>query len=271
MIPSCSHPSAATQITHTLSYGADVDVSSCDGKRNPYFRIHEIRVRLTKLIPAPLRTKIKAILRDRAIESALMPLRATGTMSEPQIAAFHKAWAAESFSADRTYIGRIIQLINANLNSVLECGTGATTLVANELGLRHGFKIYSLEQNLTWVEDMTGRNLEAVKIVHAPLKQISTDYQWYDVRDSALPTHFSLVICDGPFIDVGLGEPIYSGWRYGVMPWLKNTSRTFDVLLLDDVDDKRAPAILDRWQREFGVQIERPASSNGRWAIIRPS
>ena len=228
-------------------------------------------MRLTKLVPAPLRTKIKAVLRDRAIESALKPLRATETMTEAQVAAFLKAWADEGFSADTTYIGHIIQLMNAHPSSVLECGTGATTLVANELGLRHGLRIYSLEQNLAWVQDMTRRNLEAVTIIHAPLKQISTDYQWYDVRYPPLPTHFSLVICDGPYIDVGLGEPVYSGWRYGVMPWLKNTNRTFDVMLLDDVDHARAPAILNRWQREFGAKIERFASSNGRWAIIRPS
>jgi hypothetical protein len=227
--------------------------------------------RLTKLVPAPLRTKIKAIWRDRAIESGLKPLRATGTMTEPQIAAFHKAWAAESFSADRTYIGQVIQLINANPNSVLECGTGATTLVANELGLRHGLKIYSLEQNLAWVHDMSRRNLKAVTVIDAPLIKFSAGYQWYDVRHPSLPTHFSLVICDGPYIDVGLGEPVYSWWRYGVMPWLKNTSRTFDALLIDDVDHERAPAILDRWQSEFGVKIDRLASAAGRWAIVRPS
>jgi len=227
-------------------------------------------VRLTKLVPAPLRAKIKTFLRDRAIESALKPLRTTGTMTDPQIAAFHKAWSNESFSADRAYLGHIIQLMNANPNSVLECGTGATTLVANELGIRHRSKIYSLEQNLAWVQDMTKRSLEAVTIIDAPLKQISTGYQWYDIRYPSLPMHFSLVICDGPFIDVSLGEPVFSGWRYGLMPWLKNTNRTFDALLLDDVDDKRAPAILERWQREFGVKIDR-LSSDGRWALIRPS
>jgi hypothetical protein len=228
-------------------------------------------MRLTKLLPSQLRTKIKAVLRDRAIESALKPLRTTGQMTEAQIAAFHSAWAAKSFSADTTYLAHIIQLMSANPNSVLECGTGATTLVANELGLRHGSRVYSLEQNLAWVQDMSGRNLKAVTIVDAPLKPFSDGYQWYDVRNPSLPTHFSLVICDGPFIDVSLGEPAYSGWRYGVMPWLKSTGRTFDVLLLDDVDDKRAPAILDRWHREFGVKIERPSSAAGRWAIIRLS
>jgi hypothetical protein len=228
-------------------------------------------VRLTKLVPAPLRTKIKAVLRDRALESALKPLRASGTMTDPQIAILLKAWAEEGFSADRTYLGHIIQLMNADPSSVLECGTGATTLVANELGLRHGVGIYSLEQSSAWVQDMTRRNLKAVTIVDAPLKEFSTGYQWYDVRHPALPTHFSLVICDGPYIDIGLGEPVYSWWRYGVMPWLKDTSRTFDTLLIDDVDHERAPAILDRWQREFGVKIERLASAAGRWAIVRPS
>jgi len=192
-------------------------------------------------------------------------------MTKLQITAFHKAWAAESFSADWTYLGHIIELMNDQPNSVLECGTGSTTLIANELGLRHNVKIYSLEQDPSWVQDMRTRNLEAVTIIDAPLKRFPSGYQWYDVRYPSLPTHFSLVICDGPYIDVGLGEPVYSWWRYGVMPWLKSTSRTFDALLLDDVDDKRAPAILDSWRREFNVTIEQLSSAAGRWAIVRPS
>jgi hypothetical protein len=224
-------------------------------------------MRLAKLVPAPIRTKIKGAMRDMALESSLMPLRATGGMTEAQIAVFIEAWGDDGFSADTTYIGQIIQLMTSG--PILECGTGASTLVENELGIRRGLKIYSLEQSASFAQEMARRDLKAVDVIHAPLKPMG-DYQWYDVR-AALPMHFSLVICDGPYIDKGLGEPTYSGWRYGVMPLLKSTGRTFDLMLLDDVvNHDRASAVLSRWKREFGVKVERVAKGGGRWAIVKP-
>jgi hypothetical protein len=107
-----------------------------------------------------------------------------------------------------------------------------------------------------------------VEIIDAPLRNFGK-YYWYDVRVK-LPMHFALIVCDGPYIDVALGEPVYSAWRYGVMPWLKSTGRTYDFLLLDDVDDKRAPATLELWKREFGVKVESIKSEQGECAIIRP-
>jgi hypothetical protein len=84
----------------------------------------------------------------------------------------------------------------------------------------------------------------------------------------ALPMHFALIICDGPYIDQGLGEPFFSAWRYGVLPWLRNHGRTFDTLLLDDVDDARALPVLEAWRSEFGVNVNRMRSEAGEIAIV---
>jgi hypothetical protein len=72
------------------------------------------------------------------------------------------------------------------------------------------------------------------------------------------------------YIDKTLGEPAHSAWRFGVLPWLSQTGRTFDALLLDDVNDARGPALLERWQKEFGVTVERLVSPEGECAIVRP-
>jgi hypothetical protein len=220
---------------------------------------------LPKFVPAPIRAKIKSSLRDMALESALKPLRATGTMTEAQIATFIRAWGNDGFSADTTYIAEILKLAQAG--SVLECGTGATTLVLNEIAPRRCLAVYSLEQSASFAREMMRRDLKAVDVIHSPLEPMG-DHHWYVAPDS-LPMHFPLIICDGPYIDKGLGDKVFAGWRYGVMPWLKETGRTFDVMLLDDVvNHDRAAAVLDRWRTEFGVRVERYASGGGRWAIV---
>lgn len=224
-------------------------------------------MRLAKLVPAPIRTKVKSAMRDMAINAALEPLKATGTMTDAQIMVLLKAWGDDGFSADPSYISRMLKLMNTG--PVFECGSGATTLIENELGRRHGFKIFALEQDAGYAKWMADREFEAATVIHAPLKQ-AQDYVWYDFAES-LPMHFPLVICDGPYVDKSLGEQIYSGWRYGVMPWLKKTGRTFDTMLLDDViSHEKAAGVLERWKREFGVKVEVFDTGRDGWAIVRP-
>jgi hypothetical protein len=223
-------------------------------------------MRITRIVPSPVRELLKNGLRLYRIRRALRPMQRNGTMTPAEIARFHKAWGNEGFSADKTFLAKLLELLEAG--PLLECGTGATTLLENLAGLQKDFKTYCLEQDPEWARPVKEWSPEAVEIIDAPLRNFGK-YYWYDVR-AKLPMHFALIVCDGPYIDVALGEPVYSAWRYGVMPWLKSTGRTYDYLLLDDVDDKRAPATLELWKREFGVKVESIKSEQGECAIIRP-
>jgi len=225
-------------------------------------------MRLTTLFPRPVRTYLRNVWRDTSLRLTLMPLRQKGQMTDAEVAAFHKAWGNEGFAADKDYLARLLTMLEAG--PVLECGTGGTTLLADVMGQRNGFKTYCLEQNPEWARPVN-RSLtrsSTVRVIDAPLRDFG-EYHWYDAQE-ALPMHFALVICDGPYIDAALGEPSYSAWRYGVLPWLKSTGRTFDALLLDDVNDPRAPAILQRWEHEFGATVKRLASAEDECAIITP-
>lgn len=186
-------------------------------------------------------------------------------MSARDVIAFHKAWGNEGFSADTAYLTQLLELLDSG--PVLECGTGATTLMENEAGMRKGFATFCLEQDVASAE-VVHWGLQAVTVVDAPLRNYGS-YHWYEVK-CALPRHFSVIVCDGPYIDHALGEPHYSAWRYGIMRWLKDTTTTFDKLLLDDVNDPRAPAILARWQEEFGVKVRRIPSAEGELAVVTP-
>jgi hypothetical protein len=225
-------------------------------------------MKLTNVVPISVRRYIKEARRDRALVRALRPLHERGAMTAGDIEVFHEAWGTDGFSADCSYLAKLLELMRSG--PVLECGTGATTLLANAVGSRKGFKTYSLEQERAWSEPARRRlnKSAAVEIIDAPLRDFG-GYQWYDAPGT-LPSHFALIVCDGPFIDTLLGEPFYSSWRYGVLAWLRQTGRTYDVLLLDDVNDPRGPALLDRWQGEFGIRVQRILSKDGECALVRP-
>jgi len=225
-------------------------------------------MRVTRLIPAPVRARLKESVRRRAIRHALRPLRSNGTLTPPEIANFARAWGNRGFAPDKDYLAQLLKLLNRG--PVLECGSGGTTLLANELGTLRGYKTFSLEQDAHWAVPAKRAlgGSSATTILTAPLRSYG-GYQWYDVHEpGALPMHFALIICDGPYIDRRLGDPAFSAWRYGVLPWLRDHGRTFDTLLLDDVDDPRAPPVLERWRDEFGVKLNRMRSQAGEIAIV---
>jgi hypothetical protein len=225
-------------------------------------------MRITGVIPSFVKVWVSETIQTYAVPRSLRPLRARGDMTPEEVTAFHKAWGNPGFSADKDFLAQLLNFLGRG--PVLECGTGATTLLANEMGLRHGFKTYSLEQDPGWAKFVRRflNGSRAAQIIDTPLKDFGS-YQWYEVHPH-LPSHFALVICDGPYIDKSLGEPYYSAWRYGVLAWLKETGRTFDVLLFDDANDVRGPALLERWEREFAVKVETMKSSCGECAIVRP-
>ena len=224
-------------------------------------------MKITKLIPKRIKQSIRNAYQDSDLWVALLPLRETGVMSPGQVEKFYKAWGNEGFAADKDYLNLLLTMLDSG--PVLECGTGGTTLLANVMGQRNGFRTYSLEQDPGWAKPAKRalKRSEAVTVLDTPLRDFGA-YQWYDVRVH-LPQHFSLVICDGPYIDEDLGEPAYSAWRYGVLPWFKDNNKSFDRLLLDDVNDSRARAILHRWEREFGVSVQIIESPDGECAVVR--
>lgn len=225
-----------------------------------------------RLIPAPARRALKQGLEDRRLDRAIARFRRTGAFAPAELHEFWAAWGNEGFSADRRFLAETTRLISLHPGDVLECGTGATTLIAAMLAERHGFHVYSLEQDVAWsvraMRALERNRLTRVTVLDAPLTAYG-DYMWYGADSLALPKQFGVVICDGPFIAEALGEPIYSSWRYGVLPFFERTERSYQVLLLDDANDARAPRVMDRWKRQFGIETEITRSQEGDFAVVR--
>lgn len=225
-----------------------------------------------RFIPAAARRALRQSLADRRLDRAIARFRRTGGFAPGELHEFWAAWGNEGFSADQRFLAETHRLIRLHPGDVLECGTGATTLIGAMLAERHGFHVYSLEQDAAWsiraMRTLERNRLTRVTVLDAPLTAYG-DYMWYSADALALPKQFGVVICDGPFIAEALGEPSYSGWRYGVLPYFKRTARSYQVLLLDDANDARAPRVMDRWKEQFGIDTEITRTQEGDFAIIR--
>lgn len=223
-------------------------------------------------MPSTARQAIHRRVSAWRVHHAIKPLRTKGYFTDAELRRFHAAWPGEGFSADVTYLAELLRLLERFPRDVLECGTGATTLIAGTLAERRQTHVYCLEQEPEWAgaarRVMRDNAIRRVHIFDAPLKSFG-DHVWYDTTDVMLPTTFGVVICDGPFIAKTVPEPHYSAWRYGVLGYLRRSATRFGALLLDDVNDPRAPAVLQRWQTEYGITCDVIQASDGLAGVIR--
>jgi hypothetical protein len=212
---------------------------------------------LKRTVVDPLR-RIKA---DWQLGRAIDALRAGGR----DLKALKRSWSNDGFAGDVRFLEETAA--RAPGKTVLELGTGLTTILAS---LRGG-TVWSLEQDAAWagkVVEAMARNRLSARILLAPLVQYD-GYAWYDTRSTRLPSHFDLVICDGPYVDVSWEPDTYQAWRYGVLPRLRRLGITIGEMLIDDLDEPRSGPVLERWEREFGLTYEPIRTTVGDCAIAR--
>jgi hypothetical protein len=231
-----------------------------------------LRALTRHVLPATARHAIRGRVSAWQVQRAIEPLRAKGSFTADELRRFHAAWPGEGFSADVTYLSELLKLIERFPGDVLECGTGATTLVAGVLAERSQTHVFSLEQESAWAiaarRVMRRNAIRRVRIFDAPLKSFG-DYAWYDTSGLSLPRYFGVVICDGPFIAHTVPEPHHSAWRYGVLAYVKTSATGFGALLLDDVNDPRAAAMLERWRTQYGATCDVIRARDGLAGVIR--
>ncbi|MGZ4314361.1 MAG: hypothetical protein ACXVRK_00780 [Gaiellaceae bacterium] len=154
-------------------------------------------------------------------------------------------WAASSFYLDALAAG----VLDGNF-SILECGTGLTTLVLASLARPTGASVLSLEHDPWWfavVKEMLRKFDLDANVVLAPLRSYGS-FDWYDVEGSGLPA-FSLVVCDGP--------PNFArDGRYGLVPAVGGRLASGCTILLDDARRPSERRALQRWESERGIEYE---------------
>jgi len=207
---------------------------------------------------------------DWRLHRSIVKLRASKTPDRELLEMLRRAWGNESMSADVTYISELAARVMNCRTSILECGSGITTIVAAVLAEKRGLTVWTLEQDRDWaryVERAVARNgIRNTKIIYAPLHEYD-GYVWYDVDRLELPTRFDLVLCDGPFIIEQWGAS-HAQWRYGVLPVLASRGIELGEILLDDATEPRASNVLKRWFEEFGFKHKLISAADGDCALV---
>jgi len=227
-----------------------------------------MRRSITRLSQKAVKDWIRSRLRDAALRRAVTRLRG---MSDGQIAnvenlrEFRETFGNQGFSGDCRFLAESAKRASHASVAILECGSGASTIVMGLLAARRGIRVLSLEQDGSWYRmvqrDLDRLGIQNVDLYHAPLRDFG-EYDWYDIDLVPLPPRFDSALCDGP--------AFCRGWRKGLLPVLADRHVQVDEILCDDADDPNAPAMLEFWKKRCGAVSETMKGADGAIAVVHP-
>ncbi len=172
-------------------------------------------------------------------------------------------WGNETWAADEDYLARLISEAEVARGTIVECGSGLSTILLAAIVRQTGAQLHSLEHNAEWQQRVSATcaafGLANNTVHYAPLQNYG-EFDWYTVPDS-LPADISLVVCDGPPSDT-------RGGRYGVLPLLAGKLTSECKVLLDDANRPPEQAILSRWETEFNTTWERRDTARGFARVV---
>jgi hypothetical protein len=188
--------------------------------------------------------------RLRAFERELR--MGTGTALSPALAeGLRLTWGNCGWSATAGFLVTMVDWFGRTAGSVVECGSGLSTLLLAALAAHSGRHVLSLEHDPQWAERVRRavprRVQPAVGIALAPLRSYS-EFDWYTINGFAPAAPIGFVVCDGP-------PGSTRGGRYGLGPVLGPMLAAGCVVLIDDTHRAADRSAVERWQEELGARV----------------
>jgi methyltransferase family protein len=156
-------------------------------------------------------------------------------------------WGNERWTAEARYLREVVGSAEKARGSILECGSGLTTLMMGAIASRRGIQLHSLEHNPEWharVSDAIAHfHLTNVTVHLAPLRDFGS-FDWYDTTLDDLPNDFSLVVCDGP-------PGVTRGGRSGMLPMMRGKLAKTVSILIDDTNRDAEGQLARKWIGEL--------------------
>jgi hypothetical protein len=219
---------------------------------------------------ARVRAALKAERRRRAFRTQLRAtvarIRAEppGTAPSPgALGPFLAVWQNPG-SVRVPYAAELCRWALTTGEPILECGSGASTVLLGLMAERTGGGVWSLEHHPGWFAHVASAlrwlGLHRVRLCLTEL-QPGPDFSWYRVP-AELPSAFRLVICDGP-------PGTTPGGRYGLMPRCHDRLHDDVTILLDDANREGEQEDLRRWREEFGFSGVMAGIPGDRFAVVR--
>ena len=172
-------------------------------------------------------------------------------ISQPALILLRFGWG-NPWAASIDYLRAMTSTVSRTSGSVLECGSGATTLILTLALADSSRQIYTLEQDSFWyckiVRLVNKHSLPNIHVQLVPIEDYG-EFHWYDLKGVALPDDIGMVVCDGP-----PGSTIVGG-RYGLLPVLSPKMKPKCIILVDDAEAERVNDVLNRWKREFNLHV----------------
>jgi predicted O-methyltransferase YrrM len=172
---------------------------------------------------------------------------------------------------------RVVAAIGPDCESIVECGSGASTIViARLLAERGRGRLVALEHDRAWADRTAGRlSAEGLasraRVVLAPLCHhpiAEPGCRWYDERALAeLPERIDLLLVDGP----PASAPRIARARYPALPLLASRLRPGATVVLDDAGRPGEAWVLERWRERLGFRAERRATDRAAIGCMFPA
>ena len=186
-----------------------------------------------------------------------------GTNSSPAVLRrLRHFWSNDGWSAGTEFLEGMLRWLPKTAGTVVECGSGLSTLILAAATAGSARRIISLEHNEDWaVRVRTALPASAGShsdIALTPIKSYG-DFDWYSVDTVERLDAVGFVVCDGP-------PGSTRGGRYGLGPVLKNVLAPGCLVMLDDAARAAERAVIVRWCRELPAEI---VEDTDRYCMMR--
>jgi len=225
-------------------------------------------VSVKKWFPRWLKRPVKRTLLRRQLRRAIRKIRDLGDGEIPSrqlLAELINGWGNEGYAANLEYLEAVAKFSVLTKGPVLECGSGATTILLGSLCARRQVEVWSLEHSPEWKEQVSQaleRNgIAGVHLSSSPLVEYG-EFAWYDPALAQMPAEFSLVVCDGP-------PGTTKGGRYGLLPIMGSRLQLGSIILLDDAGRPGEVELIKQWESEVGFETEIIESRDRGFAVMR--
>jgi hypothetical protein len=223
---------------------------------------------IKKLIPKSIKRPIKEMLLRRSLRVAIERMRKLPAGQVPdreQLLQLMTGWSNEGYAANLEYLEAVAQNAVRIEGPILECGSGATTILLGVLCEKRNIEVWSLEHFDDWrdrvSEVLKSSDIAGVHLCSAPLVEHG-EFVWYSPPLERMPKQFSLVICDGP-------PGSTKGGRYGLLPVMGDRLPPGSTILLDDAGRADEAKLIKRWESEAGFQTELINTATSKYAVMR--
>lgn len=192
-------------------------------------------------------------------------LRPPATPRERTLAGLLRGWGNEGFAATVEYLHELAESVLEGTGAILECGSGASTLLLGLLAPKVGRRVYTLEHDPRWRDEVLKAleryDVTGVEVILAPLRDYG-DRSWYDLTEANLPSDITLVVCDGP-------PNTTAGGRSGLMHVGRPHLRRGCKILFDDAAREAEHQMLTAWQAADLIRFDLVQNIKRPYAIAR--